>query len=45
MKELKLSRENQVALEMLLGKEITKETSRKDVVMNCGGCTSLHHNN
>ena len=40
-----LSNENLNALESLLNLPTIEEIARHEIVVMCGGCTSLHHNN
>lgn len=40
-----LTKENLKALENLLELPIVKQSKKGGVIVNCGGCTSLHHNN
>ena len=40
-----LTNENLNALEALLNLPTTVKNERSEIVVMCGGCTSLHHNN
>jgi hypothetical protein len=42
---LGLTKSNLNALEALLELPTTKTTVHQGIIVNCGGCTSLHHNN
>ena len=40
-----LTKENLNALDRLMGLPVVENEALSEIIVNCGGCTSLHHNN